>query len=272
MLTVGLCFDEARAQRKRSKRSRRVTNPVVSTTTPNAPPVIPETQAEPKIISTAEQQTTDQTNTSELSGQLQANPRRTNRRRAAEPAETEDSMRRTVNDLTSQVTKLSDKLTQMEQQQRTLVDLERLSRAEQRAEALRTQLRDVQEKEGNLSARMEQIEFDLRPENIDRSVATYGSTHPEEARDARRRALENEKTRTRSQLDLLATSRQRLDTAIVNADMEVDKLRKRIEDATEPQPKTATTDNANDTNDTEDTSTTKPSTNTPAPNSTNPPR
>jgi chromosome segregation ATPase len=272
LLTVGLSFDDASAQRKRSKRSRRVTNPVVTTTSPTVPPVVPTTQPEPKIISTAEQrQATDQNSTSEVSGQLQTNPRRTNRKRAAD-TEDEDSMRRTVNDLSSQVTKLSDKLTQMEQQQRTLVDLERLSRAEQRAEVLRTQMRDVQEKEATLMARMEQIEFDLRPENIDRSVSTYGSTHPEEARDARRRALESEKTRTRSQLDLLATSRQRLDTAIVNADMEVDKLRKRIEDADESQPKTATTDNTNDTDDTEGTSTTRPSTNTPAPNTTNPPR
>jgi hypothetical protein len=133
-------------------------------------------------------------------------------------------------------------------------------------------MRDVQEKEANLMARMEQIEFDLRPENIDRSVSTYGSTHPEEARDARRRALESEKSRTRSQLDLLATSRQRLDTAIVNADMEVDKLRRRIEEATEPQPKTNRADNTADADDTGDTSTTAPSTNTPAPNTTNPPR
>jgi chromosome segregation ATPase len=276
LLTVGLCFDEVSAQRKRSKRPRRITNPVVNTTTPTAPPIAPTTQAEPKIISTADQQATqqatDQNNASDVSGQLQTNPRRTNRKRAAEPSEDEDSMRRTVNDLSSQVTKLSDKLTQMEQQQRTLVDLERLSRAEQRAEVLRTQMRDVQEKEATLTSRMEQIEFELRPENIDRSVSTYGTTHPEEARDARRRALENEKTRTRSQLDLLATSRQRLDTAIVNADMEVDKLRKRIEDATEPQPKTDTTDSTKDSNDTEGTSTTTPSTNTPAPNTTNPPR
>jgi chromosome segregation ATPase len=271
LLTVGLCFDEVSAQRKRSKRSRRITNPVVNTTTPTVPPVVPATQAEPKIISTAEQQTTEQNNTSEISGQLQANPRRTNRKRVAD-TEDEDTMRRTVNDLTSQVTKLSDKLTQMEQQQRTLVDLERLSRAEQRAEVLRTQMRDVQEKEATLMSRMEQIEFELRPENIDRSVSTYGTTHPEEARDARRRSLESEKTRTSSQLDLLATSRQRLDTAIVNADMEVDKLRKRIEDADEPQPKTDTTNSTNDTNDTEGTSTTTPSTNTPAPNTTNPPR
>lgn len=268
LLTIGLCFDEASAQRKRTKRSRRVTNPVSSRST-NTPAVVPATQTDPQIISTADQQATEQNNATDISGQLPTPKRRTTgRSRAAEPVEDEDSMRRTVNDLTNQVTKLSDKLTQMEQQQRTLVDLERLSRAEQRAELLRTQLRDVQEKEGNLTGRMEQLEFDLKPENIDRSVATFGSTHPEEARDARRRALESEQTRTRAQLELLVTSRQRLDAAIVNADLEVDKLRKRIEDA-DPQPKTDTTNN---TDDTENSSTTEPTTNTPAPNTTNPPR
>ncbi|MDT5063626.1 MAG: hypothetical protein QOH63_4085 [Acidobacteriota bacterium] len=274
LLTIGLCFDGASAQRKRNKRPRRVTNPVTSSTTAR-PPVLPATQTDPQIISTADQQATEQNNTSDVNGQLPTDKRRTNRKRTADPVEDEDSMRRTVNDLTNQVTKLSDKLTQMEQQQRTLVDLERLSRAEQRAETLRAQQRDVQEKEGNLSARMEQLEFDLKPENIERSVATFGSTHPEDARDARRRALESEQTRTRAQLDLLATSRQRLDTAIVNADMEVDKLRKRIEDATaEPQPMKDTTDNTNDAGDTSTTTSTQPPIiiEQPATKSTNPPR
>lgn len=265
LLTVGLGFGQAEAQRRRTKRSRRVTNPVI---VPARQPTLPTTQADPQIISTADQQAADQGTTSEISGQSPATTgaRRTNRKqRPAEPDD-EDSMRRTVNDLSTQVTKLSDKLSQMEQQQRTLVDLERLSRAEQRAELLRTQLRDVEQKEADLTARMEQIEFDIKPENIERSVATYGSTHPEDARDARRRALESEQTRVRSQLNLLTTSRQRLETAIASADMEVDKLRKRIEEA-EPQAKT---DNATDA---DDTSTTAPATtNPPAPNTANPPR
>ena len=241
LLAFGLCFDEASAQRRRNRRSRRVTNPV--TVAPVEPATVPSTQAtDPQIISTADQQATDQGNASDITGQLPTNSRRTNRKRAAEPEDEADSMRRTVNELSSQVTKLSDKLTQMEQQQRTLVDMERLSRAEQRAENLRTQLRDVQEKEGLLQARMEQIDFNLKPENIERSVSTYGSTRPEEARDARRSMLESDKTRTRSQLELLATSRQRLETAIINADLEVDKLRKRIEDMDDQQQKTTTID------------------------------
>ncbi|HEX8843845.1 MAG TPA: hypothetical protein VF791_04340 [Pyrinomonadaceae bacterium] len=265
LLLTGLCFDEASAQRKRSKRSRRATNPV--TVAPVTPP--PQT-TDPQIISTAEQQqqqASEQNNATDVSGQIPSNTRRRNRSRATDLSD-EEQMQRTVNDLTHQVTKLSDKITQMEQQQRTLVDMERLSRAEQRAEVLRTQLRDVQEKEGNLLARKEQLEYDLKPENIERSVSTYGSTRPEEARDARRRALESEKVRIQAQLDLLATSRQRLETAIVTADIEVDKLRRRIEEATEPQPKTEPTNNTEDTEDTDETTATQPKRNT---NSSTPP-
>ena len=275
VLALGLCFDEASAQRRRSRRSRRVTNPV--TTQPVRPPGTVSTQStEPQIISTADQQASEQNNGLEVSGQVPATPRRTaNRRRASDVEEEEDSVRRTVNELSSQVTKLNDKLSQMEQQQRTLVDMERLSRAEVRAENLRTQLRDVQEKEGVLQARLEEIEYNLKPENIDRSVSTFGSTRPEDARAARRNMLESDKTRTRAQLDLYTTSRQRLETAIVNADLEVDRLRKRIEAADESQLK-AETPRRNDETDTEpdetEGTTTTPGNSAPATNSSVPPR
>jgi DNA repair exonuclease SbcCD ATPase subunit len=250
LLAFVVCFDEATAQRRRNKRSRRVTNPVA--TQPVTPAPLPTTQStDPQIISTADQQqAAEQNNASaEISGQVPANSRRTTRRRASsEPEDEETSMRRTVNELSTQVTKLTDKLSQMEQQQRTLVDLERLSRAEQRAEALRSQLRDVQEKEGAWQARLEQIDFGLKPENIERSVSTYGSTRPEEAREARRRQLESEKTRARTQLELLATSRQRLETAVINADLEVDKLRRRIEEADEAQQRANTTNSSDTSN------------------------
>ena len=271
LISLCLCFDQASAQRTRNKRSRRVTNPVA--TAPRIPIVVPSAQStDPQIISTADQQATSQGNPSDLSGP--ASTTRPSRRRTAPPPD-DESMRRTVNDLSNQVNKLTDKLTEMEKSQRVLVDLERLSRAEQRAELLRTQMRDVQDKEGNLLGRSEQIEYDLKPENIERSVATYGSTHPEEARDARRRALESEKIRVRAQLDSLATSKQRLDSAIIKADMEIDRLQKRVEDSPEPPPKENAAENTNDTNEVEDpdsTSTTAPGRKAPPSNSTTPPR
>jgi chromosome segregation ATPase len=135
-----------------------------------------------------------------------------------------------MNRLSRQVTILTDKLTKMEEQQRTLVDLERLSRAEQRAEALRSQMRDVQMKEADLQARADQIDIELRPENIERATAMTGSVHPEEAREARRRLLENERSRIRSQLELMTQSRIRLDTAIATADTEAERIRQRLDE------------------------------------------
>jgi hypothetical protein len=245
LLAFGLSVDEASGQRRRTKRSRRATNPVAAQ--PVTPASAPTTQAsDPQIISTADQQANDQGNSPEINGQVSESPRRTNRKRAAE-ADDADSVRRTVDELSTQVTKLTDKLSQMEQQQRTLVDMERLSRAEVRAEALRTQLRDVQEKEGAWQARIEQIDYSLKPDNIERSVSSYGSTRPEEAREARRRQLESEKVRARTQIDLLASSRQRLETAVINADLEVDKLRRRIEEADEAEEKAKTTEGSDKT-------------------------
>jgi chromosome segregation ATPase len=249
LLAVGLCFDEAGAQRRRTRRSRRATNPVVTRT---QPVVTPTPSADPQIISTAEQQAIE----AEAAGQPAA-PARRSTRRAADPLEEDhDAVRRTVTDLSTQVTKLTEKLSQMEQQQRTLVDLERLSRAEQRAEGLRAQLIGTQEKETNLTARLEQIEFDLRPENIERIAAQYGTTRPEDAREARRRGLETEKNLVRTQLDTIRAGRQRLESAIASADAEVDRLRKRIDDATEPSPDEAAADAANGSTDATDTTTT----------------
>ncbi|PYS72091.1 MAG: hypothetical protein DMF73_09085 [Acidobacteria bacterium] len=51
-------------------------------------------------------------------------------------------------------------------------------------------------------------------------MAGVGSVHPEELREARRRQLEIEKRGVQSQLDVLAASRSRLETAIAAADAE----------------------------------------------------
>jgi chromosome segregation ATPase len=151
----------------------------------------------------------------------------------------------------------------MEEQQRTLVDMERLSRAETRAENMRAQLRDVQAKEADLQARLEQVEYDLKPENIERATQTFGSTRPEEVRAARQRQLENERTRIQSQLQLMAQSRARLETAIANADAEADAIRARMEqNGTAPKTDTGDTTSTTTPNEAPPTTTT---TTTPPP-------
>jgi hypothetical protein len=89
--------------------------------------------------------------------------------------------------------------------------------AAQTAENLRAQLLDVQAKEAALQEREQQLDEALRPENIERALAGIGSTRPEELRELRRRQLQSEKASVLAQLEQLAMSRARLETAIAAA-------------------------------------------------------
>jgi uncharacterized protein YlxW (UPF0749 family) len=90
--------------------------------------------------------------------------------------------------------------------------------AAETAEQLRAQLRDAQAEEADLQARAQQLDWDLKPENIERYFAGVGSTRPEELREQRRRLLQNERERVLARLEQLLASRSRLETAIVTAD------------------------------------------------------
>lgn len=92
------------------------------------------------------------------------------------------------------------------------------SDAAQSVAELRAQLSDVQAKENELQARARRLDEDLKPENIERSLAGVGSTRPEELRELRRRQLTIERDSVRTQLNLLATSRERLESAIRRAE------------------------------------------------------
>jgi predicted RNase H-like nuclease (RuvC/YqgF family) len=161
---------------------------------------------------------------------------RNSRSRAARPVapanQDERSMRRTIEQLNGQITRLSAELSDMREQQKTLVNFERLSRAEQRAEAYRAQLRDVVQREATLQARLEQIEFDILPENIEQRAAGNGSLRSEQVREQMRRMLDSERTRSQSQLELLTQSRLRLEQAIITADAEVARISESVNDTT----------------------------------------
>jgi hypothetical protein len=92
--------------------------------------------------------------------------------------------------------------------------------AQEIADNLRVQLGEVQVMTAEMQARDEQLQEDLKPENIERSFAAIGSTRPELLREQRRRQLEVARTRVRAQLDELDRRRTRLETAIAEADDE----------------------------------------------------
>lgn len=91
--------------------------------------------------------------------------------------------------------------------------------AAESVEKLRAQLLEVQGKEEALRARAQQLDESLKPENIERSLAGIGSTRPEELRESRRRQLTSERDGVLAQLQTLETSRQRLETALANAEI-----------------------------------------------------
>jgi small-conductance mechanosensitive channel len=220
-IVIGLCFVEAGAQ-KRKKRSRRARRPAAALPSPTPDADSGRSTSDPRIISTADQSVTSSTPTTAARKRSATKP-------APAPESEQDALRRTISELSGQLNKLTDKLNKMEEQQRSLVDIERLSRAEQRAETFRTQLRDVQAREMDVQSQLDQVEYALTPENIEHAVGTFGTTHPEVAREQRRRQLEGQKAKLRAQLDQLEQSRVRLEPAIATADAEVDKLRQQME-------------------------------------------
>ena len=92
------------------------------------------------------------------------------------------------------------------------------SSAAENVEKLRAQLLEVQIKEEDLRARLQQLDESIKPENIERSLAGVGSTRPEELRETRRRQLAIERDGVLAQLKTLETGRQRLEAAIANAE------------------------------------------------------
>src|ERR1043165_1240277 len=222
-LIVSFCVAEGDAQTRRKKRRRSVPaapKPVITNPTIAPPDATksPDETGDVKIISTAD-------SNKESSDQPQGTKTKVT---PPEPTEGEKTQQ-TISDLSKQVDRLNNKLTQMQEDDRYQLDMERLTRAEQRAEQLRSQLMDIQAKIADFEARIEQLDWAIKPENIEASTAGYGSTRPEAAREARRKSLESEKTRVQAQLKLAETSKTRLEGAVANADLEVDSLRAKLE-------------------------------------------
>jgi outer membrane murein-binding lipoprotein Lpp len=182
---------------------------------------------EPSVVSTADE------------GQPAPTTRRTTARtRQQQQQNTQaenEQLHGTVRDLTTQVEQLSGQLNQMKADQKAMFDLERLTRAEQRAEQLRTQLREVTDKEFQLQERLAEIAYESQPDSIQRRSALIGSLNPSAVRDAISQQLERERVRINKQLELLATSHARLEASVATADAEVERLRQRVEAADQAQ-------------------------------------
>ncbi|HMT07680.1 MAG TPA: hypothetical protein PKA82_06720 [Pyrinomonadaceae bacterium] len=148
-----------------------------------------------------------------------------------EPVVTTDQNEATIKELKARIKKLeATRVNEYdEQQKRLMLNLDILTRAEQRSESLRKQVFDMIEKENSLISRMTDLESDLRPEAINRSAAFSGSMKPEEVREIRKKALEAERRNIQALLTEITNSRSALQATLQRADQLVERLRFRLE-------------------------------------------
>ena len=136
--------------------------------------------------------------------------------------------------LTAEVDRLKREVAKLEKYRQIDYLRDLLMKEEHLAQTLHTQLMETSEKESALQTRIDQLDEQLRPENIDHALAGVGSVHPEDAREALRRGLSNEKRRLQTQLDLLHQNRARLQASLAGADASIQRLRVRLSEATRP--------------------------------------
>jgi chromosome segregation ATPase len=145
-----------------------------------------------------------------------------------------DQLRKTVQQLTAEMDQLKRKVADLDKYRQIDYLRDLLMKEEQRAEAVQAQIQDGIDKEAPLQRRIDQLDEQLRAENIDQALAGVGSMRPEEAKDALRRRLSNEKRRIQAQLDLLHQSQARLQASLATADASIQRLRLRLTEAARP--------------------------------------
>jgi len=142
-----------------------------------------------------------------------------------------DKVNTSINKLNTRIKSLesTQKNEYDEKQKRLLLNLDILTRAEQRVEALRKQLFEIIEKQSGTQSRLDQLEYELKPEVIERNSAMTGSLKPESVRDARKQALEKEKLNLQSLILQIEANRASLELSVQKADLLVEKLRFKLE-------------------------------------------
>jgi hypothetical protein len=116
-----------------------------------------------------------------------------------------------------------------EKQKRLLLNLDILSRAEARSESLRKQVFEMIEKENSIRTRIDSLEYDLRPEMIERQTNMVGSLRPEEIRASKKKSLESERANLQTLLVEVQRTRGTLEISLGRADALVEKLRLKFE-------------------------------------------
>jgi chromosome segregation ATPase len=145
-----------------------------------------------------------------------------------------EQLRKNVQQLTGDVQRLKRRVADLEKDRLATTIQEQLEKEEQRGEALQLHLFEIAEKEAPLQSRMEQINQQLKPETLERTMAGVGSVHPEDARDEVRKRLTTEKQRLQSQLELFRQDRARTQSSLATTDAAIQRLKQKLAEALRP--------------------------------------
>jgi chromosome segregation ATPase len=142
-----------------------------------------------------------------------------------------EELRKLVRQLNAEVARLKAENAKLEKYRQLDYLRDLLTKEEQRVVSLQKELIDIGARETSLQKRLDEIEPQLRPGQIEQSRAGVGSMRPEEDREAVQRQLSNEKRRIQTQLDQLQQNRVRIQSALSSAEASITMLRLRLRDA-----------------------------------------
>jgi chromosome segregation ATPase len=142
-----------------------------------------------------------------------------------------DQLRKQVRQLSAEVGRLRAENAKLEKYRQVDYLREQLLKEENRVQALQKELADIGARETSLQNRLDEIEPQLRSDQIEQARAGVGSMRPEEDREAMKQRLTNEKRRIQTQLDQFQQNRVRIQSSISSAEASIATLRLRLRDA-----------------------------------------
>jgi hypothetical protein len=147
------------------------------------------------------------------------------------PCDEAEALKRNVQQLSGEVQKLKSKVALLEKDRLATTLQEQLEHEQDRAEKFQLHLIEITEKEAPLLARIDQINQQLKPEAMERTLAGVGSVHPEDLRDETKKAFVNERYRIQMQLDVLRQDRYRTMSSLATTDAAIARIKQKLMEA-----------------------------------------
>jgi hypothetical protein len=147
------------------------------------------------------------------------------------PCAEAEALKKNVQLLSGELQRLKLKVTKLERERLATTLQEELEREQDRAEKFQLHLIEIAEKEAPLQARIDQINQQIRPEAMERTLAGVGSVHPEDLRDETKKGLASERLRVQTQLDLLRQDTYRTKASLATTDAAIARIKQKLLEA-----------------------------------------